>query len=59
MEQDEMLADGMSYSAINAERRRILLAPGVAEAMPADGIAEGIRNSLDATRGRHPVERFS
>ena len=58
MEQDEMLADGMSYSAINAERRRILLAPGVAEAMPADGIAEGIRNSLDATRGRHPVERF-
>ncbi|MEC8462343.1 MAG: asparagine synthase C-terminal domain-containing protein, partial [Pseudomonadota bacterium] len=58
MEQDEMLADGMSYSTINAERRRILLAPGVAEAMPADGIAEGIRNSLDATRGRHPVERF-
>jgi len=58
MDQDSMLADGMSYSAVGTDRRRALLAPGLRDAMPADGIAEGLRRSLDATRGRHPVERF-
>ncbi len=58
MDQDSMLADGMSYSAVGTDRRRALLAPGLRDAIPADGIAEGLRRSLDATRGRHPVERF-
>jgi len=58
MPEDEMLADGMSYSAVGAGRRRALLAPGLRDAVAADGIAEGLRNSLRRTRGRHPVERF-
>ena len=58
MDQDAMLADGMSYSAVGTERRRGLLAAGVRDAMPADGIADGLRPSLEATRGRHPVDRF-
>jgi asparagine synthase (glutamine-hydrolysing) len=58
MPEDEMLADGMSYSAIGAGRRRALLAPGLRDAVAADGIAEGLRVSLMRTRGRHPVERF-
>ena len=58
MPEDEMLADGMSYSAIAADRRRALLAPGLRNAVAADGIAEGLRASLMHTRGHHPVERF-
>ena len=58
MPEDEMLADGMSYSAVGTDRRRTLLAAGLRDAMPADGIAEGLRTSLDRTRGHHPVERF-
>ena len=58
MPEDEMLADGMSYSAVGADRRRVLLAAGLRDSMPADGIAEGLRISLDHTRGHHPVERF-
>ncbi|MGB0629698.1 MAG: asparagine synthase (glutamine-hydrolyzing) [Alphaproteobacteria bacterium] len=58
MDEDAMLADGMSYSAVGTDRRRALLAAGVRDAMPSDGIANGLRQSLDATRGRHPVERF-
>ena len=58
MDQDSMLADGMSYSAVGTDRRRALLAPGLRDAIPADGIAEGLRRSLDATRVRHPVERL-
>jgi len=56
--EEEMLADGMSYSAVGADRRRSLLAAGVRDTMPADGIADGLRASLDRTKGRHPVERF-
>lgn len=58
MPEDEMLADGMSYSAIGADRRRELLAPGLRHAVAADGIAEGLRASLMRTQGHHPVERF-
>ena len=58
MPEDEMLADGMSYSAVGMNRRRALLAPGLRDVMPADGIADGLRTSLDRTRGNHPVERF-
>ena len=49
MNEDAMLADGMSYSAVGTDRRRELLAPGVRDAMPADGIADEVRHSLDAT----------
>jgi asparagine synthase (glutamine-hydrolysing) len=58
MPEDEMLADGMSYSAIGSDRRRALLAPGLRDAVAADGIAEGLRASLTHSAGRHPVERF-
>lgn len=58
MPEDEMLADGMSYSAIGADRRRAILAADLRKAVPVDGIAAGLRASLDHTRGRHPVERF-
>ena len=58
MPEDEMLADGMSYSAVGAGRRHMLLAPGLRDAAAADGIAEGLRASLMHTRGHHPVERF-
>jgi len=58
MPQDEMLAAGMGLSAVGADRRRSLLAPGLRDVLAADGIAEPLRASLDRTRGRHPVERF-
>tara|TARA_Y100001970_G_scaffold293923_1_gene444659 strand:- start:6428 stop:8287 length:1860 start_codon:yes stop_codon:yes gene_type:complete len=58
MEEDTMLADGMSYSAVGAGGCLKLLSAGVRDAIPADGIAAGIRASLEVTRGRHPVERF-
>jgi asparagine synthase (glutamine-hydrolysing) len=58
MPEDEMLADGMSYSAVGADRRRTLLAPGLRGAVAKDGIADGLRASLSHTKGRHPVERF-
>ncbi|MEE2996543.1 MAG: asparagine synthase (glutamine-hydrolyzing) [Pseudomonadota bacterium] len=58
MDEDRMLAHGMSFSAVGAERCRDLLSTGVRDAIPADGITSSIRASLDETRGRHPVERF-
>jgi asparagine synthase (glutamine-hydrolysing) len=58
MPEDEMLADGMSYSAVGADRRRTLLAPDLRGAVAEDGIADGLRKSLSHTRGRHPIERF-
>ncbi len=58
MGEDAMLADGMSFSSVAPARRRSLLAPGLREAMAADGIAEPLRRLLGETRGRPPVERF-
>ena len=58
MEEDLMLASGMSYSAVDAEQRWKLLSADVREVIPPDGITTSILASLDATRGRHPVERF-
>ena len=58
MPEDEMLAHAMSYSEVGTDRRRALLAPALRDAMPTDGIADGLRVSLDRTRGHHPVERF-
>lgn len=56
--EDEMLADGMSYSAIGTDRRRSLLTENYRSAVPGDGIPEGLRRLLAETDGRHPVERF-
>lgn len=58
MDEDEMLADGMTFSSVGVPRRRSLLAPGLRDAMPVDGIAEPLRRLLGETRGRPPVERF-
>ncbi|MAI49479.1 MAG: asparagine synthase (glutamine-hydrolyzing) [Rhodospirillaceae bacterium] len=58
MPEDAMLANAMSYSEVSTDRRRLLLAPALRDAMPPDGIAEGLRMSLDRTRGHHPVERL-
>jgi len=58
MPEDEMLADGMSYSAVGADRRRTLLSPDLRGAVAEDGIADGLWRSLSHTRGRHPIERF-
>jgi asparagine synthase (glutamine-hydrolysing) len=48
----------MSFSAVTGAGRRRLLAPPVSRATAEDGIPAAFRRSLDATRGRHPVERF-
>ncbi|MEX2453577.1 MAG: asparagine synthase (glutamine-hydrolyzing) [Rhodospirillaceae bacterium] len=56
--EDEMLAEGMSYSPVGPGRRRGLLAAGFRDAVADDGIAEPLRRLLAETRGRHPVERF-
>ena len=58
LSQDEMLAEGMSYSAVDTPRRRSLLAEGMRAGMPAGGIPAALRASLDRTAGRPPVERF-
>jgi asparagine synthase (glutamine-hydrolysing) len=55
---DAMLGEAMSYSAVDAAARRNLLAPGLRDAMPVDGIARPLRASIEATAGRHPVERM-
>ena len=56
--EDRMLAEAMSYSAVAAGRRRAVLAPDIRALAPEDGIPAALRESLDRTRGRHPVERF-
>ena len=56
--EDRMLAEAMSYSAVPAARRRAVLAPELRATVAADGIPAPLRESLDRTRGRHPVERF-
>jgi asparagine synthase (glutamine-hydrolysing) len=56
--EDRMLVEAMSYSAVRAEQRRGVLAPGLRGVLAEDGIPAPLRESLDRTRDRHPVERF-
>jgi asparagine synthase (glutamine-hydrolysing) len=58
LDEDEMLAEAMSFSAVTAEGRMELLAPGLRAEVPGDGIPAPFRDSLARTKGRHPVERF-
>lgn len=58
MDADTMLAEAMSFSPVEAARRRQLLAPDIARQAPIDGLPGGFAASLAATRGRHPVERL-
>ncbi len=58
MDEDRMLAEAMSFSAVTGARRRELLAPRIRAAVPDDGLPAAFADSLAATRGRHPVERF-
>lgn len=58
LSEEAMLAEGMSYSSVDIPHRRALLAAGLRDAVPADGIPSGLRVLLDRTGGRPPVERF-
>jgi asparagine synthase (glutamine-hydrolysing) len=58
MGENAMLAEAMSFSAVAGTRRRSLLAPGLRDHMPADGIPAAFAESFKATEGLHPVERL-
>ncbi len=58
MDEDRMLAEAMSFSAVTGPRRLELLAPAVRAAVAVDGLPAAFAESLAATRGRHPVERL-
>lgn len=56
--EEEMLSEAMSYSAVPADRRRLLLAPELRGSMAPEGIPEALRQSLAATKGNDVVSRF-
>ncbi len=58
LDEESMLADAMSFSAVGADRRLRLMAPDLRLDVPADGIPAAFRKSFDVTRGCHPVERL-
>lgn len=58
MDEDRMLTEAMSFSAVADDRRRELLAPEIRKVVPVNGLPAGFAQSLAATTGRHPVERF-
>ena len=58
LDEDAMLSEAMSFSGVDAETRRGLLAPALRGSAPADGIPAPFAASLAATRGLHPVERL-
>lgn len=58
LDEDEMLTEAMSFSAVSSEDRRSLLAPVLRAAAPADGVPDALRRSLSATKGLDPVSRF-
>ena len=58
LDEDDMLAEAMSFSAVSSERRRSLLAADIRNATPDDGVPAALRDSLSATRGLDPVSRF-
>jgi asparagine synthase (glutamine-hydrolysing) len=58
MDEETMLAEAMSFSAVTAGRRRTLLAPALREATPADGLPPAFHDSFARSRGRDPVTRL-
>ena len=55
--EDAMLVEAMCFSEVDAAGRSRLLAPEL-RARLAGHVPQAIRESLDATRGRHPVARM-
>jgi len=58
MDEEPMLAEAMSFSAVTAAGRRRLLGEAVRGSMPADGIPASFRESFIASRGLDPVTRL-
>jgi asparagine synthase (glutamine-hydrolysing) len=58
MDEERMLREGMSFSAVTGEGCMALLSPALRQGLPEDGIPKPFRDSLEATRGCHPVMRF-
>ena len=58
MEDDDMLVEAMSYSAVTAPVRRALLAPDRRAETPADGMPGPLRKSVARTKGLDPVIRM-
>ena len=57
LDEDDMLAEAMSFSAVTSNGRRDLLTPDLRAAVPADGVPAALRDSLSATKGLDPVSR--
>jgi len=58
LDEESMLADAMSFSAVGADRRLSLITSDLRSNVPADGIPAAFRKSFDATQGLNPVERL-
>tara|TARA_Y100001936_G_scaffold254181_1_gene326750 strand:+ start:22513 stop:24435 length:1923 start_codon:yes stop_codon:yes gene_type:complete len=58
LDEEAMLTDAMSFSAVNADRRHNLMAPMLRSKVPADGVPAPFLASFEATEGLHPVERL-
>ncbi len=58
LDEEAMLADAMSFSAVGADRRLSLIDSSLRSEVPADGIPAPFKQSYAATEGRHPVERL-
>jgi asparagine synthase (glutamine-hydrolysing) len=58
MDEEPMLAEAMSFSAVGPEGRRRLLGEALRGALPPDAIPAPFRDSLAATRGLDPVTRL-
>ncbi len=58
MDEDEMLCEAMSFSALTATDRIGLIARDLRDLLPANGRPQAFERSLAATSGMHPVERL-
>jgi asparagine synthase (glutamine-hydrolysing) len=58
LDEESMLTDAMSFSAVGADRRLSLMTHNLRSEVPVDGIPAAFRKSFDATQGLNPVERL-
>jgi len=58
MDEETMLTEAMSFSAIDGQGRLALLSPQVREALGGISRPGAFADSFAATEGRHPVERL-